>query len=212
VAVLDVLTTDEALDVVDSPGASTVKLDAIVSAVSARLDELVGPVVRRTITTERHVGSYGCAAVSLRRFPIASVTTVLEYSSSGASTALTEETSTVKPGEGFLLAPTLAEPELELFGPALYRRASGGPATFESEVSVTYIAGRFETTAAVSERYKEAARICVANLWQRVAPGAGRVGEYDAPRFPFPSFAVPTAARLLLLDVWQERAGTLGIA
>jgi hypothetical protein len=212
-ATLDVLTIDEAADAVDVPGQSSSKLGATVTAVSRRLDELVGPIVVRTIADERHPFSNGRCSIAARRFPIASVTTATEYDAGGAATVLTVETATSKPADSFLLRPTLAEPELGLFGPAVYRRAGGREATFEQEIVLTYEAGRFATTQDVDERYKEAARITLANLWQRVAPGTGNItGDYDVPRFPFPMFAVPRSAKELLLDVWQDRAGTLGIA
>lgn len=211
-ATLDLLSASEAAAVVSSPGVDSTKLAAITTAVSLRLDELVGPIVRRTITAERHSGVSGRRVIDLRRWPVQSVSAVTEYDEGGSSTSLTEETATTKPAAGFLLTRTLAEPELGLSGPSLSRRAAGRPAVFGSEVAATYVAGRFAATANVDERYKEAARIMVSNLYQRVAAGVGRVDEYDVPRYPFPAFAVPRASRVLLADVWQERAGSLGIA
>lgn len=208
----DVLSAAEAAEAIDAPSTSTSKLGKVNTAVSRRLDELVGPIVRRTITGEVHRETGGRPTVALRRWPVVSVSSAVEYDRSGSSTSLTVETFSSKPADGFRLEPTLAEPELGLFGPTITRTVDGNVSTFDSSLVVTYVAGRYANTAAVDERYKEACRICLVNLWQRITAGRGVLeADFDVPRYPFPTFAVPRSARELLEDVWQERSSTFGI-
>lgn len=212
-ATLDVLTAAEAAEAIDAPGVSSVKLGKIVTAASLALDTFVGPVVRRTITNERHDKTAWRPAVELRRWPVVSVSACSEFSASGAETVLTEETHSSKPVNAFMLTPMIAEPELGLYGPRLERRSSGYAVPFGSTVRVSYVAGRFANTAGVDERYKEAARLLVVNLFQRVQIGRGTLDSYDVPRYPFPTFAIPGSVRGMLADVWQaDEKQRLGIA
>ncbi len=212
-ATLDILTPTEAAETIDAPGLSTVKLAKVVTAASLALDTYVGPVVRRTITNERHENKFGRPELELRRWPVVSVSACSEFTRSGSEVVLTVEAPSSRPSAGVRLEPTRAETELGLFGPILTRRASGRDALFDESVLVTYVAGRFSATAAVDERYKEALRLLVANLFQRVLIGRGTLDGYDVPRYPFPTFAIPGSVRGLLADVWQaDEKQRLGIA
>jgi len=80
VATLDVLTlteAKEALNLTATQQYDATELPAWITGVSARLDELVGPVVRRTITGETHDG--GGHVIRLRYYPVTAVTSVTEY-------------------------------------------------------------------------------------------------------------------------------------
>lgn len=212
-AATDLLSEAEGLEVVAGPGVDTSILAATIEAVSGRIDVLAGPVVQRDVTDERHVDTAGCPSLELRSWPVVDIDSCAEYDSGGSSTTLLEETVDTKPGDAFRLDPIRTEADLGLFGPMLRRRSSGRVATFADEVLVSYTAGRFANTAAVEERYKEAARITLASLWRRIAMGVGKVDEYDVPIYPFPGFAVPNAARGLLSDVAQDvEAGLVGLA
>lgn len=212
-ATLDILTSAEAAETIDAPGLSTVKLAKVVTAASLALDTYVGPVVRRTITNERHENRAGRSELELRRWPVVSISSCSEFTRSGAEAVLSVETPSSRPSAGIRLEPTHSEPELGLFGPIVTRRASGRDAPFEESVHVTYVAGRFAATANVDERYKEAVRLLVANLFQRVLIGRGTLDGYDVPRYPFPTFAIPGSVRGLLSDVWQaDEKQRFGIA
>lgn len=212
-ATLDVLSASEAAEAIGAPGQSTTKVAKVVTAASKALDSWAGPVVVRTITGERHDRTLGRPSIELRRWPVASVSSLTEYDSSGSSLALTEETHSSKPSGAFLLERAEAEAELGLYRPVVWRRDSGRTSTFAETVVATYVAGRFATTAAVDERYKEAARLLLVNLWQRVQTGRANLDEFTVPRYPFPTFAVPNSVRELLADVWQEGPGRqFGIA
>lgn len=199
---LDVLSSAEAVEAISSPGTSSEKLAKVVTAVSLRLDKAVGPIVVRTITDETRLT--GCRpTVELGLWPIASISSLVEYDENGTPTTLTETTPSTKPADGFRLTPTTAEPELGLYRSLVERRAGSRVEAFDETVVATYVAGRFEDTAAVDERYKEAARICLVNLWQRIQTGTITYEDAEVPRYPFPRFSIPRSARELLVDVWQ---------
>jgi hypothetical protein len=194
VASTDLLTLSEAkaaLNVDSDALGSTqdVELAAYVAAVSARLDELLGPVVTRTETVRLDGGA---CFVQLRA-PVASVTSVVEYDQ-GEATALDEETLTELPDDGWLLEEDTG---------VLWRRKSGRDAAFPAgrrNVAVTYTAGRAAQTA-VPPRFKVAAALCLAHLWRR-EQGMGSVtyGEAAVVASPVPAWAVPRAVLELLAD------------
>jgi len=202
VADLDVLSPEEAVAAIGAPGVTTEKVSALVTAASLRLDEAVGPIVRRTITAERCRGA--ARTIELRRWPVVSISSLVEYDEAGAATTLTAGTPSSRPADGYWLTPTDAEPELGLYRPIVERRGGSRTEAFAETVVATYVAGRFANTAAVTERYKEAARLVVLNLWQRIGNGTTTFEDVELPRYPFPRFALPRAVYELLPDVWQE--------
>ncbi len=176
-------------------------LSATITAVSQTLDEMCGPIMARTITSERHDG--GSSTIWLRHWPVASVTSITEYNGSTAN-ALTEETIGTSPASGYLL-----EPYTGLAGGysgRIHRRSGGYDYPFANgsqNVAATYSAGRFTTNnsatnGGVTEQFKAAARITLENWWQQFREGIGQVGEFDVPVSAFPRFAVPNAAKMLL--------------
>ena len=168
---LDVLSQTEALEAVGLNTDTTGRLAAYVSAVSQQLDNLVGPVVQRTVTSESHDG--GDDEVFLRQRPVASVTAVTEYRNTTAQ-ALVAETNTTKTGYNYLLDPAAAG--------KLCRRSSNQDFPFppgKSNVIVTYVAGRASTTGAVDAKYKQAAAMMLRNIWTaEAASGSETFGAF----------------------------------
>lgn len=170
-ALTDVLTLQEARSSLNLGTDTSVdtELSQVISAASQTLDNWIGCVVKRTVTDEEHPGN--TATVVLDRYPVASVTTVTEYAS-GTATPLTAESLTVAgtysfdSGTGFL-----------------HRRNSWSSGRFAGGVRVTYVAGRFDTTATVEAAYKEAAQKILMHLWQTrgAQSGAATFGGDGAP-------------------------------
>lgn len=204
-AILDVLTDAEArraTDVGVNDTSKQLELAAAVTAVSKRLDRLVGPIVKRTITSERHDDA-GCA-VWLRYYPVVSVTTVTEHSG-GVPSVLTAETPT-NLADGYL--PTRYDVDPSLYNGEIVRRSNGCIRPFASgAVLVTYEAGRYATTATVDPIYKQAAELMLKTYWRTTEQSATPVGEFEAPAQTVPALAVPKAVRDLLSDEIQERPG-----
>jgi hypothetical protein len=198
----DVLTLEEAkraLNVSLSDSYSDDELAQVVSAASQWLDEVVGPVVRRTITNEAHQSPSG--TVWLRHRPVSSISTVTEWSAGGA-TVLTSETASTA---GTYLA--------DLSAGTLRRRSGWGDVWWNAtSVVVTYTAGRFADTADVDARFKEAAVVMLQHLWQSrgAAPTAGVFGAEDSQAFggqPYSAQGVVKKVRSLLSGDWVPALG-----
>lgn len=192
---LDLLTLAEAKQALNLSGttAHDAELPGWITAVSQRLDELVGPVVQRTVTTERHNG--GVHRIFLRNHPNTSITSVTEYAGT-TGTALAEETNASKPNDAYLVEPYEADPAY--LSSIVRRRSSDADTVFAPgrlNVEFTYVAGRFLDTASVAERFKTGARLTLQNLWRSQQEATGTVGEYDVPQNIFPRVTVPTAVR-----------------
>lgn len=204
VAATDVLTLVEAKDVVDLAGTveHDTELQLRVAAVSARLDQLIGPVVARTVTGELHDGGHG--SVFLEHYPVLSVTSVTEHEGTTA-TSLTAETHNTKPSSGYLAARY--KPNPSLLSQRIYRRRNGSDERFPAgrlNVEVAYEAGRFADTASVGERYKLGAALMLKNLWRSQQSSAGGFDEFTVPQSNFPTFAVPKAVREMFVGEVQE--------
>lgn len=150
---LDILTIDEARDAINVTAGHTSEIEVMVTAVSRRIDDLCGPVVVRTVTDELHDG--GTSGLFLHHYPVASITSVTEYSG-GTPTTVTPETTTVAGG-------------YRLANGVLSRRSSWGMSRWGSQVTVTYEAGRYADTAAVDAKFKMAAGAVLRRLWTREA-------------------------------------------
>lgn len=135
------------------------------TAVSRRIDELVGPVVQRTVT-EYHDGAVG--VIYPRRTPVASVTTVTEWDGT-AQSALTADTwGTAGAAAGYYIDTDSGYSH----GTRILRQSSGYASTFASgdrSVRLVYVAGRYATTATVDALFKEAAAEVLRRLWSREA-------------------------------------------
>lgn len=173
-ATLDILTAAEAQTA--AINAATGHEDRVAqmnTAVSKRVDELVGPVVQRPVT-EYHDG--GCPAIRPRLSPVASVTTLKEWSGSTLTT-LTEDTwGTAGNADGFLVEQSGSYPH----DARIYRRSSGSNVLWPSghrSLQIVYVAGRAADTASVAARYKEVAAECLRRLWDREASAWARGGD-----------------------------------
>jgi hypothetical protein len=194
---LDVLTLDEAKAAIVN-NAGTVNddlLGAYVTGVSRYLDELCGPIVKRTITDEEAVVSG--QTVILSHSPVLSITTLTEYTGTTAQVLAAENFPSSTTGNDYKLLHGGRSGLVE-------RRASGVAATFASNVRViaTYVAGRYNDTVSVDERFKRAAGIILANFWRREHGLAG-----VDPSMMGATFGLPNAAEALLAGDIQVRVG-----
>lgn len=202
-AATDLLTLEQAQDAVRVSRSNVVhaaRLPTLVTAVSVAIDELVGPVVKRTITGETHRS--GCSAVWLRRTPVASITTVKVWQQGVSSTLAAE---TLASSGGYLAEMHPDDPAL-LSG-VLLRRSGWSSILWEpGTVEVTYVAGRYDNTAAVAgTRYQQAAVLALSNAWQGIVDTVASVGEYEQPVSAFPAVVLPRSVRDLLADQIQYR-------
>jgi hypothetical protein len=202
---LDVLTLDEAKAAANVAGVTAydLELPAWITAVSRRLDDAVGPIVRRTITSDLQDGGEG-HEVRTAKYPVTSFNAVTEYQDTTA-TVLTRETNALKPSDAYLAEAY--DPDPTLFSGRLRRRSGGSDSYYPQgrrNVEITYVAGRYATTASVDELFKLAARLTLLNLWNSQRPNTASVEEFDVPQSNFPRFAIPNAVRELLKAHWQE--------
>lgn len=174
---LDVLSIAEARTAV-SLGSDTSKdtpLALAVTAVSRQVDELCGPVVKRTVTSELHDG--GEAVIRLRRLPAHTITTVTEYLNTSA-TVLTAETNAAKATGNYLHDGTLTT----LNSGTIRRRSNGTDIPFpcgRRNIEVTYDSGRSADTAAVDPKFKQAAAMMLRNIWvSEMASGTETFGAF----------------------------------
>lgn len=189
---LDVLTLPEAKAAVNLKQTTEhdAELARWVTAVSLRLDELVGPVVRRAVTDELDGGD---CSVYLSTYPVATITSVREYGRYGTETELAPETLTVKPEHAFKAQKYSANPTL--LSNELGRRQSGYGFWFACTVVVAYIAGRFADTSSVDERFKAAARLMLKNVWRSEMDATQSVNEFDVPQSNFPTYVISKAVK-----------------
>lgn len=193
----DVLALAEAKQILSIGSVDTtddVNLARAVTAVSRRLDELVGPVVQRPVSGEMHNGGY--CTVELLQAPVAAVTAVTEN-----GVVLVEGTDWV--GDRY-------KPDPALYDGFIVRRSGNYDIPFTSgrlNVVVSYTAGRYADTATVGAVYREAAGLMLRNLWRSYQESVGQVGEFDTPVQNFPAFAVPNAVRDLLHTEVQPEVG-----
>jgi hypothetical protein len=177
-------------------------LEAYVSAISQKIDELVGPVVRRTVTGEQV--NVGCGTwVHLRRRPVYSISSVTSYER-GTATVLMAE-SLVAAG-GYLAEVSDDDPTL-LSGRLQRRTSFYGDrwSTYGSRVVVTYVAGRYATTAAVAgSRYWQAAALTLKSVWRAEEATVTVEDDFYEPAGSVPGFLIPKAAVELLADQVQH--------
>lgn len=164
-------------------------LAAWITAVSARMDDYAGAIVKRTVTNETHNG--GWYWIRPKYQPVASVTTVEEKVGTTV-TALTAESYSTAPASAYLLD-----------GQMIYRRETGSQVKFadgQLNIRITYVAGRADSTSAVSEQFKRAALIILRHMW-RAEHGTGNVaiatGDGDLVVVGG-NWLIPRAARDLL--------------
>lgn len=196
---LDVIDIDTARAALGAQGRKDDLLAVYITAVSRLLDDRCGPVVQRTITDELHDG--GAPLIQLRHGPVTSFSSVVEAQGTTTVT-LTRQTFGTAPAEGYIARAhrTTSAP----FSGTLERVSGGYTCAFcpgTSTVKATYTAGRYATTAAVDNRFVQAALICLRNLWRneqgQVSPTPG---ELELPMANFARFALPNSVKELLHD------------
>ena len=211
-AVTDVLTLAEAkrvLRIASSDEVDDAALIATITAVSELVDTNFGCMVVRTITGEVHDGTPSGprplgyrTTLQLRQRPVSTITSVTEYDLTDPVT-LTAVTPGVDPADGYVADRSPSGGGLS----GILRRWTGSGFTSWGDggqnIVVTYVAGRYATTADVEDRVKHAAGIILTNMWRAREPGVEQIGEYSVPSSSFPAFAVPNAARQTLPDMWS---------
>ena len=184
-ATLDILTTAEAIQAASGMDDANLsgQLEQMVSAVSARLDELVGPVVNRTVT-EYHDGG---GSIRPRQTPLSAVTTLKQWNGSTITTFTEDTWGVAGNADGFFVE----ESGSYSHDTRIVRRASGTSMAFAEgcrSLELVYVAGRAASTDAVPARYKECAAEVLRRLWDREssawARGNDPFGE-DVPAFRF---------------------------
>lgn len=203
---IDVVTLAEARDAVNLAAGDTsqdTELAVYVTAISVALEAVVGSIVQRTITGELHDGTPTsrryARAIEPRETPVASITSFTEYNNTTAQ-VLAQETNTTKTANDFLLD---SDGRHSVY---LRRRSNGGDAAYpvgRQNLTVTYVTGRFATTAVVDSLFKIGAALMLQNLWRHqeglitfatiTEPGPRVEGRP-------PGFAVPYAVLELLAD------------
>lgn len=169
-----------------------------VTAASRTLAKACGTIIYGTVTGELQSGGRGYVYVD--EHPVAQVVQVVEYDSTTAAT-LTAETNATKPNDSYLA---------DLTSGKILRRSGGAAALFPTgmdNVYVTYVAGRFASTATVDDRWKTACGLLLKNAWRSQEYGVGTVDEFDVPQASFPRFMVPNSVKELLGDEWHYGSG-----
>jgi hypothetical protein len=177
----------------------------LITTVSRRLDEAIGPTVQRSVTDERHDG--GRPRIELQYGPVSAVTAVTEYQST-VPVLLTEEVPGLEPVDAWY--GERYAPNRRLYSGIIARRLGGFPYNFwcgAGNVVCTYTAGRSASTGAVDARIKEGAAVTLKNWWRTYEQSVGGMGEFDVPHVNFPTFAIPAAVREMLHDLTQRELG-----
>lgn len=193
---LDILTLEEAKRILAIGGLDSTRdevLTMVITAASRRLDEGVGPVVRRSVTSET-AKVYG-SHIELSMGPVSAVSSVTED-----GTALSASDWYAEP----------YRPDPTLLSGVIVRRTGDYPAGWQCGlgfVKVGYLAGRYASTTQVAAKYKHACGLILKNLWRSYESNVSGVDEYDVPHESFPGFAVPRVVKELLAEEWQTPAG-----
>lgn len=162
---LDVLTLAEGKRAVSMASTNTEhedKLKLFITGVSRRIDELVGPVVVRTVT-EYHDG--GTSKIRPRQTPVSSITTVKHWDGTTTTTYTADAWGSAANTDGYQLKQSGSYPH----DAVVIARSSGTAVNFPSgsdAVQLVYVAGRAATTADVDERYKFVAGEILLRAWK----------------------------------------------
>lgn len=186
--IVDLGSVQAAVGVGDS---QTGRLASYITTVSRHIDDLCGPVVIRAIASEAHHG--GTCDVLLKHRPVAAISAITESGLAVTDYHLDTESGLVErmaPGAVYV---------------GWYWRVG------RWNVSVSYTAGRYATTAVVDELFKRAAAITVQYLWQCEEGGGGTAtyGAYEGETVALPgsAFVIPKSAYMLLRPYVQSRLG-----
>lgn len=165
------------------------EIGSYIAAVSERLDDLCGPIIKRSISAEPHNSA---PVVWPDRAPVATVGAITEYRS-GVATVLSAETVSVSGDYLFENGGTHN---------SLIRPRAGWadrPGFTGASIAIDYVAGRFNSTADVSQKFKQAAAIYLSHMWRK-EQGAGTVtfGSVETNELGVPTFGVPNVVKDLL--------------
>lgn len=190
----DLLTLDEAKlarNIALADDTHDEELAMYITAVSQRLDDYCGPIVKRSIAGEVHDG--GDSYIFPVHTPVATIGEVVEYSS-GTATILTGETN--------LVAGTYVLEGAGTHLSLVRRRSSWSDSVFtpgRGNVVISYVAGRFDSTADVSPKFKEAAAKMLNWLWQGdQGSGTATFGAVEGTSLFGLGFALPNVVVELL--------------
>lgn len=200
-SLLDVISLSEAkrvLNIQSSDSTQDTELASYISAVSQALDDRCGAIVKRTITATYFPEEYGNGSLILDKAPASStadnsITTVTEYSG-GTAQVLTAESLTTAGTYNYSFNPRTG---------VVSRRASWSATSFGSQnVVVVYVAGRYDSTAAVSQKFKIAAARFLQHIWtaSQGVGGSATFGPSEDVAGIVPGFAVPNFVLELLAD------------
>lgn len=200
---LDILTLAEAKTVLNKTlvDVDDNEIEFYITGLSQRFDELIGPIVKRSVTDWLDGGH---SVVFTSRYPVAGVTSVTEYER-GTATTLEVSTATSAPTNGYRTFAYSRDRSLK--GNRIERRRGYDPFCFASgsqNVEVVYTAGRATTTADVPTFIKEAAGFTLMNYWRSQEDSTGGVNEFYVPQSYFPRWAIPNVSRGLLENEMQE--------
>lgn len=164
---LDVISLDDAkvainYDITESDSES--RLQPAITALSRRLDDMVGPIVQREVT-EYHDGSAG--TIWPHQTPVVSITSLTEYDGS-TEAVLVAETFGTRPDGAYLLEQSGSYAH----DARIVRRSGGSNVMFpygSRNVELVYVAGRAASTADVDALFREAAGMILRRYWRREA-------------------------------------------
>lgn len=187
----DILTLAEARAALNqgTQTSNDTRITALVTAISERIDDNedgLGPVVIRQPPQETHDGAGTC--IQLKFWPVATIVTVTE--------------------DGTTLAA--ADYHIDSDTGLLYRRSGNYDRKWcegRANIVVDYTAGRYASTAAVPEKFKQGARLFIKHQWSAEQWGEETIGEFDVPQVRFPAFAIPNAVREWFGGLWRGQKG-----
>ncbi len=207
---LDVLLLSEAKGILAiSDTSEDVQVARVVTALSRKLDHLVGPVVTRTISNEIHeFATYRDwdtrDTIEFDFCPVSQIITVTNYLGT-TPTVLDSQTAGTSPSNGYY-AETY-KPDSSLLSGIITRKTGLYPYPFGDLVAVTYIAGRYTSTTNVDARFKEAAGVMLRNSWRAYQQSTAPYGQFDVPQQTFPGFGVPNYVLEILSDEIKPQVG-----
>lgn len=204
----DVLTLAEAKHVLkfsptDTSSDST--LTQVITAVSRRLDNAIGPTVIRSVTDEYHNG--GRSSIELYFSPVTAVQAITEWQS-GVEQGLTEQLGGTLPNDGWY--GERYRPNPRLYSGIIVRKIGEFTDHFwggTGNVVCSYSAGRSVSTAEVDDRIKEGAALFLRSWWRAYEQSVATMGEFEVATQTFPTCAIPQATKEILRDVWLPQTG-----
>lgn len=164
-AALDVITLDaakRAINLGEFNADHDPSLESLITAVSQRLDKVIGPVVQRSVT-EEHPG--GCESIWPLQTPVSEITTVKEWDGTTPTTLTADEFGVAANDDGYAVHQSSYPHDYRIS-----RRSGGSAASFTTgTVELVYVAGRAASTATVDARIAQTAGMILRRLWRREA-------------------------------------------